>query len=199
MRIAVVGAIVLLCASSAWAQRVRGVVDLAGRPIDVFAPSVSSHGPPQRITTNILFFATTDCPISSRYAPEIKRLSSEYLAQVVTRFWLVFPVPSDTKDPERIRRHLAEFDYGVPALLDTRQQLVKLSGVTVTPEVAVIDPKDRVVYRGRIDDRYIALGKERAVPTSHDLEDVLKQAVIMNPIKPRRTVPVGCYLSDLLK
>ncbi len=30
---------------------------------------------------------------------------------------------------------------------------------------------DRMVYRGRIDDRYVELGRERPKPTQHDLED----------------------------
>jgi hypothetical protein len=204
MRTAAIGAIVLLCASSAWAQRVRGVVDLNGKPVEVYPKSIGHHGPPERLSSAILLFMTTDCPISNRYAPEIKRLASEYRTPV-THFWLVFPVPSDTKDPDRIRKHLAAFDYGVTAILDTRQSLVKLAGVTVTPEVAVIDPKDRVVYRGRIDDRYVDLGRDRVIPTTHDLEDMLKEAVAGNLLeppgafKPRRTVAVGCYLPDLLK
>ena len=199
MRAVVIVAIVLLCANSASAQRVKGVTDLAGAPVDLFAKAISSHGPPERLTTTILIFTTTDCPISNRYAPEIKRLASEYRVPVITNFFLVFPVPSDAKEPARVRKHLADFDYGVTAILDTRQSLVKLTGVTVTPEVAVIDPKGHVVYRGRIDDRYIELGKDRITPTTHDLEDVLKQAVVGNPIKPRSTVAVGCFLSDLLK
>jgi hypothetical protein len=199
MRAAVAGAIVLLCASSAWAQRAAGVVDLSGERVDIFAPSPHHHGPSIRSTTNILIFVTTDCPISSRYAPEIKRLAGQYTVPSITNVWLVFPVPSDIKNPERIRRHLAEFDYGASALLDTRQSLVKLAGVTVTPEAAAIDPKGQVVYRGRIDDRYIALGNERLVPTTRDLEDVMKLAALENPVTPRRTTAVGCYLSDLLK
>jgi len=199
MRAVVIGTFVLLCASSASAQRVKGVTDLVGAPVDLFAKAISSHGPPERLTTTILIFTTTDCPISNRYAPEIKRLASEYTAPVIIDFFLVFPVPSDFKDPARVRKHLADFDYGVTAILDTKQSLVKLAGVTVTPEVAVIDPKGRVVYRGRIDDRYIELGKDRVTPTTHDLEDVLKLAVTGNPITPRRTRAVGCFLSDLVK
>jgi hypothetical protein len=87
----------------------------------------------------------------------------------------------------------------VQAILDTRHTLVKLARPTVTPEVAVIDPKGRVVYSGRIDDRYIELGRDRVTPTTHDLEDVLKKAALMEPVTPRRTTAVGCYLSDLLK
>ena len=144
--------------------------------------------------TTVLVFTTTDCPISNRYAPEIQRLATKFATHV--RFVFVYPVPSDSE--ATIREHRKKFGGG-EWRRDPSQKLVKLTGVTVTPEVAVIDPRDLVVYRGRLDDRYVALGKDRIIPTTHELEDVLKQAVTGNPITPRQTVPVGCYLSDLLK
>lgn len=199
MRALLVAIVVLLAAGSASAQRVDGVVDLAGNKVDVFPKAVSEHGPAEQLLHTTFIFATTDCPISRRYAPEVRRLGNHYRAPVLSQLWLVFPVPSDTRDPERIRRHLVDFDYGIPVILDTKHKLVKMTGVTMTPEAAVLNAKKRVVYRGRIDDRYIEIGNYRLIPTARDLEDVLKLAVVGEPIKPRQTQAVGCYLSDLLK
>ena len=142
----------------------------------------------------VYVFTTTDCPISNRYAPEIQRLAAKFESKA--RFVLVYPVPTDT--PEMIREHKKKFAYSIESVRDADQKLVKLTGATVTPEVAVMRGP-QLLYRGRIDDRYIELGKDRITPTTHDLENVLKQAVVGNPIKPRSTVAVGCFLSDLLK
>jgi hypothetical protein len=207
MRAGLIACVVLLCANMASAQRLPGVVDLAGARVNPFPLQVSEDAPPGRMATTVLIFVTTDCPISNRYAPEIKRLAEKYSAGalgVVARFWLVFPVPADHKDPRVIQAHLAKYDYGVRAIRDTRQSLVKMTGVTVTPEVAVIDPKDRLVYRGRIDDRYVDLGVERPVATTHDLEDVLHDVIAGKMMEEKavtlRTTPaVGCYLPDLIK
>ena len=75
---------------------------------------------------------------------------------------------------------------------------VRLTGVTVTPEVAVMQG-ERVLYRGRIDDRYVAFGVERPKATTHDLEDALTAAIAGKPIANRETRAIGCILSDLVK
>lgn len=165
------------------------VIDLNGRAVD---PLASAPG----VIANVLVFTTTDCPISNRYAPEIKRLAEKFRARGV-RFSLVYPVPSDTA--AIVREHLAMFSYDLPAVRDTRQELVKLTGVSVTPEVAVADARGRIVYRGRIDDRWVDFGKDRPAPTTHDLENALDAVVGGKPVAVAETRAVGCFLSDFLK
>jgi len=140
----------------------------------------------------VLVFTTTDCPISNRYAPEIQRLASKFKDQAT--FVLVYPVPTDS--PELILEHHKKFGYALESIRDA--SLVKKTGVTVTPEVAVM-AGDRMVYRGRIDDRYVELGRERPKPTTHDLEDALTAAVAGRSVAIKETRAVGCILSDLIK
>ena len=142
----------------------------------------------------VLVFTTTDCPISNRYAPEIQRLAAKFGDK--TKFVLVYPVPSDS--PDMIRTHHNKFGYSIEYIRDVGQTLVKQTGVTVTPEVAVMRGS-LVLYRGRIDDRYVELGKERPKPTTHDLEDALTALVAGNPVAVRQTRAIGCILSDLMK
>ena len=68
------------------------------------------------------------------------------------QFKLVYPVPTD--DDARIREHVKKFGYPFEWVRDTRQQLVKQTGASVTPEVAVLDASGTIVYRGRIDDNW---------------------------------------------
>ena len=77
--------------------------------------------------------------------------------------------------------------------------MVKATGVTVAPEAAVLDELGRVIYRGRIDDRFVDFGKERPVPTTRDLESALQAAVAGRPVPVAETRAIGCYLADLLK
>jgi hypothetical protein len=140
----------------------------------------------------VYVFTTTDCPISNRYAPEIQRLAAKHGAKA--RFVLVYPVPSDTT--EIIRDHHRKFGYAIEHVRDA--QLVKKTGVTVTPEVAVIRGS-ALLYRGRIDDRYVELGRERPKPTTHDLDDALTAITAGKPVAARATRAVGCILSDLIK
>ena len=165
-----------------------GVVDLDGRAVDPLAV--------RGARAHVLVFTTTDCPISNRYAPEIKRLADVYGARGV-RFWIVYPVPGDT--PEKIRAHVSQFGLNLPVARDTAFTLVKRTGVGVTPEVAIIDPAGEMIYRGRVDDRYVDFGVDRPAPTTHDLYDALANLLAGKPIEPKTTQAVGCILSDLLK
>ena len=142
----------------------------------------------------VYVFTTTDCPISNRYAPEIQRLATKFGGQI--NFVLVYPVQTDS--PEKIREHVKKFSYSLETLRDVEQKLVKQTGVTVTPEVAVMKGA-QVVYRGRIDDRYVDFGKDRPQPTTRDLEAALDAVVAGKPIAVRETRAVGCILADLVK
>ena len=142
----------------------------------------------------MLVFTTTDCPISNRYAPEINRLAARFSAQAT--FVLVYPVAADS--PDVIREHHKKFGYSLASIRDTEHELVKQTGVTVTPEVAVMAGA-RIVYRGLIDARYIELGKDRIKPTRHDLEDALTAVLANKPVAQKETRAVGCILSDLIK
>ncbi len=181
-------ALLLATADPAVAEPVR-VTDLAGRPVN---PLVLPSG---RLAT-VLVFATTDCPISNRYAPDIQSLAARFGKQGIG-FTLVYPVGTDT--PAVIRDHVKKFGYTLTAVRDTAQELVKHTGVQVTPEVAVIGAGGRVMYRGRIDDRYLEFGKDRPQPTDRTLERALEAIVQGKPVPVREARAVGCILSDLVK
>lgn len=165
------------------------VVDLAGKTVN---PLVLPSG---RVAT-VLVFTTTDCPISNRYAPDIQDLAARFEKQGIV-FTLVYPVTTDP--PAVIREHMKKFGYAMPVVRDTAQELMKHTGVTVTPEVAVIGAGGQVLYRGRIDDRYIDFGKDRPQPTERSLERALEAIVQGKPVAVRETRAVGCFLGDLVK
>lgn len=185
-------ALVLLLAASTFAAAPNpadGVVGLDGSPVNPLAVQETGRA-------TVLVFTTTDCPISNRYAPEIKRLAAAYASRGI-RFWVVYPVPGDT--PAKITAHAGQFGLDLPVARDTRAALVKATGATVTPEVAVIDRAGGIAYRGRVDDRYVDFGVDRPVPTTSDLDSALTNLLAGKPIEPSRTRAVGCILSDLLK
>ena len=146
------------------------------------------------LVLTVYVFTTTDCPISNRYAPEIQRLAAKFGSQA--KFVLVYPVPSDT--PDVIRDHKKKFAYTLESVRDINQKLVKQTGVTVAPEVAVMNGS-QLLYHGRIDDKYVELGRERSQPTTHDLEDALAAAIARIPVTVKETRAVGCFLTDLIK
>jgi hypothetical protein len=165
------------------------LLDLEGNSVNPFADSGAK--------AVVFIFTRYDCPISNRYAPEMRRLSALFAPEKV-KFWLVYP-DADAQ-PGAIRRHIKEYDYNCEALRDPGHELVKETGVSVTPEAAVFvfnRSGARMIYRGRIDDRYAAFGKYRPAPSVRDLEDVLSAAIKGAPVEFKATPAVGCYISDL--
>ena len=145
----------------------------------------------------VLIFTSTDCPISNRYAPELRRIAEAFRSKGMA-FRLVYPSPSE--DARSIREHMTAYSYtGVfESFRDPRLELVKLTGARVTPE-AVVVAGGKVVYRGRIDDRYVDLGRERPAPTRRDLFEALTAIAAGKPVAQPATQAVGCFISDLAR
>jgi hypothetical protein len=172
----------LMAIAATLGQVQAGVLDLEGRAASPLAIKASA---------TVLLFVRIDCPISNRYAPEVHRLHDEFAPRGVT-FWLVYP---DEDEPvPAIRRHIEEYGYRFDALRDTKHELVKRTGATVTPEVAVFDASGRQVYRGRIDDRYVDFGKTRPEPTVRDLRDALTAVLEGRTVEVATTKAVGCFI-----
>ncbi len=165
------------------------VPDLNGKLID---PLNATPG----TTATVLLFVSSDCPVSNRYAPDFRKLHDTY-AKAGVAFWLVYPDPADAAAD--IRDHMKEFSLPGVALRDVKHELVARAGATITPEAAVYDARGRLTYRGRIDDRYSAVGVERAMATRHDLQDAIAATLAGRPIKDSRTQAVGCYIADFTR
>jgi hypothetical protein len=165
--------------------------DLHGHPIRELA------GAGVRVV--VLIFAASDCPISNRYVPEIARLTNEFSRQAV-RFWWVYPNSGDTAPI--VEKHNRDFSIDGESLLDSKQSLVALAHTTVTPESAVFVVAGGAlheVYHGRIDDRYLDIGKERPQAQHHDLETAISAAIAGKPVPQPGGPPVGCSIVFLQK
>ena len=161
----------------------KTALHLDGTPAD---PFLAAAGRPI-----VLIFVRTDCPISNRYAPLIQRISSEYGAKI--GLWLVYP--SRTSTAEKIRQHEREYGYKLPAMRDPQHALVARAQVQVTPEAAVFDAHQRLIYHGRIDNWYEDLGHSRPAATTHELDDAI-QAALTGKAPPPSAPGVGCYIAD---
>jgi hypothetical protein len=169
------------------AQTVRSASaeNLDGKPVDPFRPSTGK--------LVVLLFVRTDCPISNRYAPTIRKLHEEFRGKA--DFWLVYPDAGESAG--RIRTHGEQFHFVIPALRDVHRNLVKRSHATITPEAAVFDSAGKLVYHGRIDDWYEDFGRSRAAPTTQELDNAIRNTLEGKATVPDHANAVGCYISDM--
>jgi len=174
-----------LCGADTTAASAQ-LLNLQGKPLIELAPA-GAH-------VVVTIFAATDCPISNRYIPEIARLETAFAGSGVA-FWWVFPNPDDSADV--VRKHNQEFSIHTPTLIDGEQKLVRMANAAVTPEAAVFRVEGanlRLLYHGRIDDRYIAFGQERPQASGHDLEEAIRAVLAGKPVPVPGGPAVGCSI-----
>jgi hypothetical protein len=145
---------------------------------------------------NALFFISGECPISNSFAHEIARICADYKSRGVgCDLVYVDPTMSDAQ----ARQHAQEYGHGdYPKIVDRRHELVKATGVTVTPEAAVVERTGKVVYRGRIDDSFAALGQPRRPVKSADLRNALDAVIAGRQVEKPETKALGCFISDFV-
>lgn len=173
---------IALCSDVSFGQQ---ATDLAGKAENPF----DSHA-----AVTVMLFVRTDCPITNRYAPELERIAQNFNGRPVA-FWLVYPDPDET--PAHIETHI--HDYGFPGtpLRDPHHVLVKDAHATVAPEAAVFNRAGKLMYHGRIDDRYVDIGKTRPAAQEHDLEDAIEAVLAGKPVAHPETRAVGCSIADV--
>jgi len=145
-------------------------------------------GPGEKLASVLLFY-WHDCPVCNSYAPEMNRICGSY-----TNFaFYIVQVDSDLT-PAAAREHAREYGLKPPVLLDPHHRLVKVARATITPQAVVMGKNGEVLYTGRIDDLYAALGKKRATATQHDLREALDAITGGTRVKKRVTTAIGCLI-----
>ena len=148
--------------------------------------------------TKVLFFISSDCPVSNSYAPEIQRLCGDYGTKGVGCSLIYEDVGLDAPS---MQKHMQDYRYtGIPAMIDAKRKIANQARASITPEAVVIDSNGEIRYRGRIDNFYAALGKPRQQVTVHDLRDALDAVLAGKPVPNPETKALGCYIvpADIL-
>ena len=140
-----------------------------------------------------LVFLDTACPVATRYVPTLNKLHGDARAGGVALYG-VLSNPAITWQASA--DFVDEFRITFPVILDSTGDLALRLGPRVMSESFVISTGDRVIYRGRIDDRFAAVGKLRTRIGSHDLRTVIQAMADGSQPEPYETEAVGCFHHD---
>ena len=141
---------------------------------------------------HVLLFTSHECPIANSYAPTLRELASSWNGAAV-RLFVVHVDPDLTV--EAARTHARDYELPGAILLDPHQQLARAVGATKTPEAVVLTGSS-MVYRGRIDDQWSALGARAPTAGSHELRDAVAAALAGRAVAVASTPVVGCLLPE---
>ncbi len=142
----------------------------------------------------VYVFLLDECLISQYFTPELTRLYDTYQEKHVG---FIGYFPNAISSPERITDFGREYHLSFPLEGDYDKTWVEKFNITVTPEVAVWDHRsDRLIYRGRIDDSYVRVGKRKLHPQHHDLEDMIESWIDGRvPEQLTETQAIGCFIN----
>ena len=137
-----------------------------------------------------LFFVTSDCPISKRFTPEIKRIMKEY--KTTSTFKYIYEDTGTTYN--KMKAHHDEYNIKCQLALDPKMELAKKYSVTGVPTVVVKSNLGEVFYQGRVDDSY---GKDfKWHPAKQtDLRNALGALRDGKDVPVKKTKVIGCALS----
>lgn len=146
----------------------------------------------KRVYRAFVFLGTT-CPVSNTSLQELNRIHSTLPKGV--ELYGVLSDPNVTR--QAAIKHFAEYQATFPMLFDGSQLLREALQPTHVPEAFVVSPEGEVLYRGAIDNAYVALGRRRATVDQRYLQDALRFVTTGKVLPVRQTQPVGCLIPKI--
>ncbi len=138
----------------------------------------------------VVAFLGTECPLAKLYGPRLQTLANEYEPKGVQ----FLAINSNQQDSiAEITAYVKQHEIKYAVLKDPGQKVADQFGATRTPEVFVLDPLGKVLYRGRVDDQYI-VGVQRDAPLRADLKVALDEVLAGKPVSVAVAEPIGCLI-----
>jgi len=141
----------------------------------------------------VYIFLLDECKICHHYSLSLTELYNTYESEQIEFVGLF---PNFVSKPKEISKFKKNYKIPFPLKTDYYKSKAKKFGVTVTPEVVVYnDTKDEILYKGRIDNSYFKLGKQRTHTTKFELRDALQAITAGEEITVKETLSVGCFIN----
>ncbi len=142
---------------------------------------------------SVNFFLIDECRISQNMSAEINHVHETFASDAI-QFECYFPNSSSTV--EKIEGFLSDYQIDIPYTTDYDKKKTMHYGASIAPEVVVYDEKKKeVLYKGRIDNSFDAVGTRRRVITSRDLRETLQAIIEQKEITTKETQAIGCFLN----
>lgn len=142
---------------------------------------------------SVNFFLLDECRITQNMTGEINHVFDTYQSDT---FHFVGYFPNFSSKPNKIEAFVDHYKLGLPVKTDYYKTKAKRYGASIAPQVVVYDEKfGKLVYRGRIDNSYAAVGSRRRVITSKDLREVLESIRRQEKVAIKETKAIGCFIN----
>jgi peroxiredoxin len=141
----------------------------------------------------LVMFICNHCPYVKHVRAELAKIGREYGPRGVGIVGInsndVASHPDDS--PEKMREEKAAVGYTFPYLYDATQDVAKAYRAACTPDLYVFDAKQRLVYRGQLDD---SRPKNNLPVTGRDLRAALDAVLAGKSVPAEQRPSLGCNI-----
>jgi peroxiredoxin len=136
----------------------------------------------------VLIFIATRCPVSNAYNERMEKLAEDLKARGVN----VVGINSNWNEPlAEVKQHASEHKFSFVVLKDEGDRIADRLGATTTPEAYFLDPSNKLLYRGRIDN---ADPRRDDPVTSDDLRNAVEETLAGKPVTKPEGKAFGCTI-----
>lgn len=140
----------------------------------------------------IMIFAP-DCPWAQRYAAEFQRLQQQDSFKTIQ---FVALIPGKSYTSEEVMEFRQVTGYTAPIYRDTDEKTMRWLKAEISPQFFLLDDQKKIRYDGAFDNRLRDLGQHRIKADSAYFALALTALLQHQPIKPKKTKAIGCYLES---
>jgi len=134
----------------------------------------------------VLLFIAVQCPVSNAYNERMAKLAEDYKAKGIA----VIGINSNVaEDAAAVKAHAEQNKLSFPILKDPGNKIADRLGASVTPEAYFIDPNNKLLYHGRIDN-----ARNAAQIETSDLRNALDAALGGKTIEKTEAKAFGCSI-----
>ena len=141
---------------------------------------------------SLYLFLLDDCPICLNYTPLLNDLYAKYGSRITFQGYF----PNFSSKQKKINLFKVTYQIEFPLQTDYYKEQAKKWDAQVTPEVILYNhTSEKLIYQGRIDNKFVRLGKRRNVITEHNLLDAIKQTLNSKEVLIPFAEPIGCFIN----
>jgi len=134
----------------------------------------------------VLIFISVQCPVSNAYNERMEKLAQDYKAKGINVIGINANV---AEDAAAVKAHAAEHNLTFPILKDPGNKIADKLGAAVTPEAYFLDPNNKLLYHGRIDN-----ARNAAQVETSDLRNALDSALADKAVEKTEAKAFGCSI-----
>jgi hypothetical protein len=142
-----------------------------------------------KTSSHIIFVYDAECPICKAYHSRLQKMADSFATENLVFNAIIINYDSGKNN--------VQFNSNIQKQIQNQYTFIELLEMKVAPEVVVVNPFGKIIYRGKIDDQVYGTGRHSLAPKNHYLQRAIAQLIGKKYQIINYTQPQGCYLENV--